>query len=677
MRIIKQFVVILLLSFALFVSGSDKLQHEEEFVESVQLAAPTTQTAEYEEIKSFSILLNFVDIICQEALKQEDKETFALNWMEGLLDLVQGIYKRNSYQEVQSDENGRFAAAVNNFDSETLMPEHDFDRETFMSTGQILFSDDSTSETSSASDDDDEFRTDTFPALLMNYLIKAKMIKGNDEEDTEGTEEYSDDFELDSGKKPFGVTIPPVRNGHESDEEKYDLNSDFEHNDGSENSLSCISVEKKRRGGRGRIGGGIETSMLNMAVGAASSESGIGIGQMIGGMAVSSGLNIATGASEAPNSGAQGAAFDQSVLMEQLQQQIMSQLMEQLAQKNPQLAQFSSLLQDERGKLTAALGTDADGLPQLSREGVIEFLKTSALPKLLNSAIKGKTGVDVLKSLAMALRVINEGLGILEVVLKLLLRATRTVRYYTLCTSSIVADMAREDNMKSIVDLSVSVDTLPDVVAKKSMMGGINKMFRKSLRKSAADGEEDSSSSMSPFNLGMQAALSKARDFTTQFQQLPPALLLTIIHTIFAELDKRKGIVRSSLAGKQHKTLIKLQDRVNKAVENIYRAIIHNTPEAADHLSHVPAHIFTDILLSLISPVKLEPARLDHHLAAVTEWIRPLMSILDQDAQSNILNFLLTDPEAEQVFTKSNRKSLKSPAKTFNWSPKAKLSGKK
>ena len=46
--------------------------------------------------------------------------------------------------------------------------------------------------------------------------------------------------------------------------------------------------------------------------------------------------------------------------------------MEQLAQ-NPQFAQFSSLLQDEHGKLTAALGTDANGLPNLSKEGAIQF----------------------------------------------------------------------------------------------------------------------------------------------------------------------------------------------------------------------------------------------------------------------------------------------------------------
>lgn len=643
MIIVKQFVF-LLLSFVLFVSGSDKLLQEElEVVQPVTL----TQTTEYEEIKAFSMLLNFIDIICQEGLKQEDKETFALNWMEGLLNFVQEVYIKNSYQEI----------AFDHFDSETLGPSLDFDRETFMSTGQILFSDDSSSE---VSDKDLEFRAENIHYLLMNSLIKAKMNKGCDEKDSDGNEDYSEDFDWDSEQQSFDVATLPIMS-NDSDEEKYGYDSDFDHDD--VDSIQCrFRVEKKRRGGRGR--GRIDGIETSMAISGASSQMiGAAAGFNIAG--ASTGLNIATGASVTQTLGPQGA-FDQAEMMEQLQQQIMSQLMEQLVQQNPQLAQFSSLLQDERGKLTAALGTDVNSLPQLSREGVIDFLRTSALPKLLNSAIKGKTGVDVLKSLAMALRVINEGLGVLEVVLKMILKATRTVRYYTLCTSSIIADMAREDNMTPIVDLSISMDTLPDVAAKKSMISSINKMFRKSLRKSSVDGDEDSTSSMSPFTLGMQAALSKSRDYTAQFQQLPPTLLLTLIHTIFTELDKRSGIVRSALAGKQHKTLIKMQDRVNKAVETVYRAVIKNTPAAADHLRHVPARVFTDILLSLISPVKLEPVHLDRHLVEVTKWIKPLMTILDQDAQLNILNFLLTDPEAEQVFAKNNGNCA--PVKTFHWS---------
>ena len=119
----------------------------------------------------------------------------------------------------------------------------------------------------------------------------------------------------------------------------------------------------------------------------------------------------------------------------------------------------------------------------------------------------------------MALRVLNEGLGVFEVVLGVLIKTTRKVRYYTLCISSIVADMAREDNMTPLVDLSVSVDALPEVIERKSMMRRVGKMFRKSVKKSSESGEEDTASiSTSPLVLGMQAALSKARDYNPQFQ---------------------------------------------------------------------------------------------------------------------------------------------------------------
>ena len=89
---------------------------------------------------------------------------------------------------------------------------------------------------------------------------------------------------------------------------------------------------------------------------------------------------------------------------------------------------------------------------------------------------------------------------------------------------------------------------------------------------------------------------------------------MTLIHTILTELDKRNGLVRVALSRKQHKTLIGLQDSVNQAVETIYKAIIHQTPEAADHLVEVPASVFTDILLSLISSVRMEPMKLNSHL---------------------------------------------------------------
>lgn len=676
MIIINQLILIGLSFIILFVSGSEIV------VQKDQAIIPTSAPTENEQLLAFSHLMNFIDIICQEALKKEnpeDMKTFALNWMGALQGLVQEIYTENSYTEMTAG-----------FDSETLG--NDFDKEslfqptlnTFRSNSQILLSEDSMSETSESEQADE-----VLPSIL-DAIVKSKMEKGSvDEEivasryfEQEHYEIYEDDFEAEEPEHKKG--------GFDEKDEKENDISDAE---ADEKVQVRYLVEPKRKGGRrggnGRGAfGGINTgnllnsNNLNMAagllmtsdgsemkIGAAaeigietgagtSIEAGIGAGISVGNSQLQQQL---IGMATSPNS------FDQAAMMEQLQQQLMSQVMEQLAQ-NPQFAQFSSLLQDEHGKLTAALGTDANGLPNLSKEGAIQFLRTSALPKLLNSAIKGKTGIDVLKSLSMALRVLNEGLGVFEVVLGVLIKTTRKVRYYTLCISSIVADMAREDNMTPLVDLSVSVDALPEVVEQKSMMRRVGKMFRKSFKKTTSESvEEDTASiSTSPLVLGMQAALSKARDYNSQFQKLPPKLLLTLIHTIVTELDKRNGLVRVALSRKQHKTLIGLQDSVNKAVETIYKAIIHQTPEAADHLVDVPASVFTDILLSLISSVRMEPMKLNSHLTKVTEWMKPLMVILDEDSQLSVLDFLLTDPEAEQMFAKSY--SISKPAKKFNWS---------
>lgn len=365
--------------------------------------------------------------------------------------------------------------------------------------------------------------------------------------------------------------------------------------------------------------------------------------------------------------------IDSTAMMAQMQQQIMEQIMAQLAQSNPHLAQYGTILQEERTKFEAAMGGDGEELPEISREGMIQFLKTSALPKLLNSAIKGKSGIDVLRSLSMILRTLNEGLGIFEVILKMLLRVTKAVRYYALCMADVVNEMAREDNMTPIVDLSVSLDSVP--MSKKS--GGKMKKMSSKFRKSVSSlNESEPEHEMSPFTMGIHAALCKARDYTSELQQLPSVILLRLIHTIFAELDKRNGIIRVALGRKQHKTLIGMQEEINSAVEKIFEAIMIKDEEAYYHLQSVTPMMITEILISLISPVKMEPRAIDKHVVEVTTWIKPLMVFMNQESQINMLNYLLTDPEVERSFRKSQGASSddkRSTMKKFNWTSSKRL----
>ena len=460
-------------------------------------------------------------------------------------------------------------------------------------------------------------------------MIKGKMMKSDESEDLS----FQDCFEGDSTASEYPrIRTREQSNGMEKEqfivddeEEKPSANSSSDENeeDGDQDELSITqSYQKKKRRGGDRHRRGIS---LNVSEDPAS-------------------LNIE--------------------MIDQMKQELMTQVISQLTAKYPELGQIASVLQNEREGITAAMRTDEDG--SLNLEAVTQFLRTSALPKLFNSALKGKTGVDVLKSLAMVLRVLDEGLGIFEVILKMLIKITRTVRYYTLCTSSIVADMAREDNMKPIVDLSVSVDSVPEIQAKRSTVKRLTKFFNKGIKKASFSNEESGTPS-DPFSIAIHAALSKSRDYTSQFQKLPPKLLLALIHTIFSELEKRNGIVRVSLARKKHKTLMGLQESVHEAIEMIYKAILMKDPLCEDALSNLPSTIFAEILICLISSVKMEPSKLESHISKVTAWIKPLMSILDEDTQLSMLNFLLTDPDAETFLCKSQSSSNTIPVKKYNW----------
>ena len=344
-------------------------------------------------------------------------------------------------------------------------------------------------------------------------------------------------------------------------------------------------------------------------------------------------------------------------VMEQLQQQLLSQLLGNIQQKFPNLAPLVQI-SDENGNNQSLSLLDIDALPKMDTASLIEYLKKSALPKLINSAIKGKTGIDVLKSLSMSLKVVNESLGVVEVILKMIIKVIREVRSVTLVAAEIVADMARDEDVKPLSDLSVSLDALKQQTKEKSRLKGITKTFRKGLGASDED-EIVVDAKINAFDFSIQAAFSTARDYSNELKKLPDTLLLSLIHTIFTELENKNGAIRGALVKKKHKNLLKRQQSVQEAVELIFEATIGADSNAADHLSEFPASIFTNILLALISSINLDPVDLTVHINKVTAWIKPMMRIFDQNQQLSLLNHFLNDVSIESNLSEiMNTKSL-------------------
>lgn len=632
-------------------------------VETMKLTVKTVESLwpdnEDEQILAFSEILNFISLICEKALIHEDKRTFVNNWIGGIFELAQETYTKQVY-----DADGEF-------DRATLKNEDEFDNNTFLkhqSYQDILFSS-SSEEADSSEKVETVISTDYSEAfeyfddeINLYGLIKSKMIREEEEEEnnwqSDNTSVYSDCKEEIVEHKPSGYS-----------------DTEGEEKDGQivvRESLTLIKGKARRRRTKpiGMMENILTVENLNMAADLMATSTMITDDKEVEGKYE---VNEQISISGVPS------GIDTSALMEQMQQQVMQQIMAQLAQSNPQLAQYGAIMQDERAKFEAAMDPDGDGLPEITKEGVVQYLKTSAIPKLLNSAIKGKTGIDVLRTLSMVLRSLHEGLGIVEVILKMLLRVTKAVRYYSLCMADIVNEMAREDNLTPIVDLSVPMDTIPK--RKKKSGGKMKKLTSMILKKCKSSGsnEDDPEFEMSPFTMGIHAALSKTRDFTSELQKLPSILLLRLIHTIFAELDKRNGIIRVALAGKQHKTLLGMQDDINSAVEHIFEAILAKDEEAYNHLNNITPMMITEILISLISPVQMDPAVIEKHIVEVTKWIKPLMVFMNQESQINMLNYLLTDPEVESSFRKCqgvpDDKTVT--VKKFHWTSSKRLMQKK
>lgn len=614
---------------------------------------------EDDQIFAFMELMNLITFICEKAaLQHEDKRVFTLNWIDAIFELAKETYGKQFYEDSIPDFDNRETlkskGRAEEFDFvETLTLKHQIYQDILFSSEEE--ESDSLTENSNETDysdliEDIDDETDHF------VLMKSKMIRG------EISDDEKEDWQSDTISE-----YSDCKDEHELDERKHEEEEKYKGQVRVRDDSLRVLKGKSRRRNRGDMMGSIlKPDNLNMAADFMTStmtmESKLEGDYQVNEQIAISGINSVA-------------------MMEQIQQQVMDQIMSKLAESNPQLAQYGLILQDERSKFEAAMGGgDGEDLPKITGKGIVEFLKSSAIPKLLNSTIKGKTGIDVLRTLSMLLRSLNEGLGIFEVILKTLLRVTRAVRYYALCMADIVNEMAREDNLTPIVDLSVPMDSV--LMKKKSggKMKKLSSMIRKKC-KTAENGANDSDTEveMSPFTMGIHAALSKTHDFTTELQKLPSVLLLRLIHTIFAELEKRNGIIRVALARKQHKTLIGMQEEINFAVEHIFEAIMVKDEGAYSQLQSVNPMMITEILISLISPIKMNPESIEKHISEVTTWIKPLMVIMNQESQINMLNYLLTDPDIESSFRKSQglHEDKRVNVKKFNWTPSKKLMERK
>lgn len=482
----------------------------------------------------------------------------------------------------------------------------------------------------------------------IDMMSKSKMMKEDDEEEDNDSGYYADDFESD-GSEMYGPppSSPLIRHLLDQFERKRSISSDGgdseeEKSNGTESTVESSPALRFR----------LARKAPDYRSAAVSSER-------------------------------TSAAIDLTALEQQMQDRIMEQLMGRLGEMRPEQifgaaagAGGCQLIESERALLQAAMEVDSNGLPTMDKESLLRYIKTSALPKLINSVVKGKTGVDVLKSLALGLKVFNEVIGIVEVILKMLLKTTKMVRFYSLSAAEIVAEMAREDDMHPTVDLSVSLLKVREKAtaseAPTTKFRGIVKALKNGFKKIELTTKHEDEND--PFSQSIQAALGKARDFTEEFNKLPDELMLRILHTIFAELHKRDGVIRLALAAKKHKTLLGLQNSVTFAIDQVYEAITDAFPDASESLKLVPSTCFTDILISLISPIKMDPVNLSAHLTQVTAWIKPMLAILDQEAQLNLLKYLLTDPNAQsalllaQGLSPSPQTQHEPHQKKFNWS---------
>lgn len=576
-------------------------------------------------------LMIFIEAVCKKALEREGGAEYASTWLSAI--------------DILTNE----AETTCSSDSETgLWYDRLFLKRT-ITFGKHTKTSESDSDSSSSSGD---YVVNIYGATDLDGFSKSKMFKG--EANESGDDNYSISGDEESINRPY------YDMNEDEDEKEYHCELDVEHKAGS--SVSSEENDKddgpvrqqvnfaefKRRHRTRRPEPDVNNNTED------SKESDV--------YNVNSNLKAAIGVSSNMIANTSNDGMIEK-MKEELLVQIMAQLQAQGVQSQGQGQNRNTQVQTGQQTLQfvqdgSKLAADISDLPEMSRETVIEILRTSAIPKLLNSLIKDRFGVDVLKSLSMLLRVLNESLGSFEIILKLLIKLTRTVRFYVLLSSKVVAEMAQENNAKPLVDLSVPMptDSLSTCRRKKKRfgLGGVTKMFQKGL-KSAAGGQDHEEAD--PFSLSIEAAVSSANGYKSNFQEMPPFKLLKLFHTVFAQLEKRDGVIRVALTRKKHETLYNLQISITEAIKNIYEAVIVNDPNYLEPLKKLKPEIFTDIIMSLISSVDLNQLKLDEHIMHVTEPIKLLMSVLDQDAQLKILNSIFEDESEiiDSMFTGKKR----------------------
>lgn len=276
-------------------------------------------------------------------------------------------------------------------------------------------------------------------------------------------------------------------------------------------------------------------------------------------------------------------------------------------------------------------------LPELSAPSLLDYVKKSSLPKLLNSLIKDKFGVDVLKSLGQALRVLSDILGAAEVALRAILKVVQFVRYAVLQAAQFVAEMGQEEVIMR------DDHSVPVTAASQMMILSVNKaagMLSSGLAALAGPS--------SPFHLGLQNAMKKAREHSQQLILLPGPLVLSILHTAFKGMIMSHGILRMTMA-KKHATFEAMRQAAVAAFEAIYESVKLNDSNTIEHLQRCPATIFAEALLAFLSPVEMSAEAIEKQFKALVDFLTPLLTVTSKDSQLSLLAFFLTAPDAEET----------------------------
>ncbi len=334
------------------------------------------------------------------------------------------------------------------------------------------------------------------------------------------------------------------------------------------------------------------------------------------------------------------------------QQTNQQELLRQLLSQNSLSTNANPATSNQSAQMTALLSRMGENqLPELSGPSLVSYVKKSSLPRLLNSLIKARFGVDVLKSLGQVLKVLNEVLGAVEVVLRTILRLIQFVRYYCLQAAQFVTELSKEE-VSLQDDHSVplrSIQQLPVNKGAEMLSSGLTAL----------------TGPVNPFQAGLQGAVRKAQERGELLRQLPGPLLLTILHTSFIQLSSSKGVIVSAM-GKKHSSFGEMNSAATQAFIHIYESITAADPTAVKYLDQCPVSVFAEILVSFLMPARNTVTGVNKQLGELVKFLKPMLAVTGSEAQLSMLAYLLAEedvvrliqiaPESKSYFSKLSQK---------------------